>query len=80
MIISEIKQTTVTLNDQSRAISELVIAQNKLYAESQEIYKEILNLGKKYQEDLKELTDKQSVIAEKAAAIDVTLHKLVKVK
>jgi hypothetical protein len=80
MIISEINQTTATLNDQSRAISELVVAQNKLYVESQEIYQEILNLGKKYQEDLKKLTDKQSIIAEKSAAIDEMLLKLVKVK
>lgn len=80
MIVSEINQgsTEVSLSDKSKSISELVKSQQELFAESQEIFAQITALATKYQADLRELTKKQSAIAQKAAAIDETLFKLVK--
>lgn len=78
MFVSEIKQTEVSLSDKGKSISELVKAQQELFTESQQIFAEITALATKYQSDLRELTKKQSAIAQKAAAIDETLFKLVK--
>lgn len=87
MFLSDISRVTikeagesapVSLSTKSQGIAELVKEQSGLFAESQKIAEEIDALGKKYLADLKVLTDKQSVIAEKASAIDETLLKLVK--
>ena len=75
---SFINEGSVSISDKAKVAGELSREQDRLFADSKRIADEMIDLQKKFETDMRKLSNEQEKIAQQLAAINDTLKALVK--
>lgn len=75
---SFIQENTVSISDKAKVAGEMAKEQDRLFAESKKIGEEMIELQKKFESDMRKLSNEQEKIAQRLAAINDTMKALLK--